>query len=87
MHETTLILSYGSVEIARILKRSLGQEAGEISGDRTRTTLSRDGETIRLTIEAEDLVSLRAGHNTWLGLATVAEESIEVTSDGSASVS
>lgn len=82
MHETTLVLSYPSVEVATIVERSLGQEAGEISGDRTEASLSRSGTDLTISIRAEDLVALRAGHNTWLGLAEVAERSLEAGPDG-----
>lgn len=81
MHDTTLVLSYSSVDAARILERSLKQEAGDITGDRTTAIVSRDGDTVQVTIEAEDLVALRAGHNTWLGLASVAEQSFEAVSE------
>lgn len=73
MHETTFSLSYPAVETATIIEQSLRQEAGEIDGDRTHATLTRSENEVTITIEAEDLIALRAGHNTWLGLVAVAE--------------
>ncbi len=59
-----------------MIERSLQQEAGEISGDRTEAQVDRDGTAITIALAADDLVALRAGHNTWLGLAEVAENTI-----------
>ena len=73
MHESTLIFEYGSSDRAAIVERSVAQEVGEISGDRTAARIERVGRTLTLTIDAADLVALRAGHNTWLSLVEVAE--------------
>ena len=77
MHETTFHLSYSSPETATIVERSIRQEVGEIDGDRSEATITRSDETVTISIVAEDLVALRAGHNTWLGLAQVAEETLD----------
>lgn len=77
MHETTLSFSYDAAAIASTVRRSLRQEAGAISGDRTEATVSGADRTVTITIRAEDLVALRAGQNTWLGLAEVAERTID----------
>ena len=76
MHETTLTLSYSSPETAAVIERAIGQEAGDIASDRSRATVSRSADTVVISIVAEDLVSLRAGHNTWLGLVEVAEKTV-----------
>lgn len=81
MHETTLSLSYDSTTVASTVLRSLRQEAGVISGDRTEATVSGADRTVTITIRAEDLVALRAGQNTWLGLADVAERTIDAVPD------
>ncbi|MFW6384720.1 MAG: KEOPS complex subunit Pcc1 [Halodesulfurarchaeum sp.] len=77
MHESTLVLEYDSPDRAAIVERSVGQEAGDIAGDRTTATVSRSGATVTVEIESADLVALRAGHNTWLGLLAVAERIAE----------
>jgi KEOPS complex subunit Pcc1 len=79
VHETTLVLEYDDPDVATIVERSVGQEIGDIQGDRTEATLSRSGGTITISIEADDLVALRAGHNTWLGLIEVAEQSADLS--------
>lgn len=76
MHETTLSLSYPTAREATIVERSLDREAGDIEGERTSATVARAGAEVTITIRSEDLVALRAGHNTWLGLAEVAERTI-----------
>jgi KEOPS complex subunit Pcc1 len=77
VHETTLSLSYESPAEAETVLQSLRQEAGTISGDRTEATVTGTDRSVTITIRAEDLVALRAGHNTWLGLAAVAERTLQ----------
>jgi len=77
VHETTLSLSYRDPATARIVERSLQQEAGSIAGDRTEARVELSGTEVTVTIRAEDLVGLRAGQNTWLGLTIVAERTID----------
>ncbi|MFB6311140.1 MAG: KEOPS complex subunit Pcc1 [Salinirussus sp.] len=72
-HVASLEFSYGSVELATRVERSLRPEIGDIEGDRATAALSRTDADLELRIEATDLVALRAGLNTWLSLATVAE--------------
>lgn len=73
VHETTLAFSYSDSDRARIVERSVRQEIGEIRGDRSAATVARNGETVTVTVEAADLIALRAGLNTWLSLVDVAE--------------
>lgn len=72
-HETVLTLEYDTSRQASTVERSLRPEVGDIEGERTRATLEREGRTVRIDIEATDLVALRAGQNTWLSLVSVAE--------------
>lgn len=72
-HETVLTFEYDSASHAAIVERSLEPEIGDIEGDRTKATLSRDDTDVVVTVEAADLVALRAGQNTWLSLVSVAE--------------
>ncbi len=48
-------------------------ELDEIADDRSRATVAREADTVTVTVRAADLVALRAGTNTWLGLVEVAE--------------
>ena len=73
VHDAVLEFEYDDARRARIVERSVSQEVGEISGDRTRATIARDGAVVAVTVLADDLVALRAGLNTWLTLISVAE--------------
>ena len=75
-HRTHLTAEYDSVDRARAIERSVRPEIDDIEGDRTTARLSRDGQRVELTVEAADLVALRAGINTWLTLRGVAERSL-----------
>jgi KEOPS complex subunit Pcc1 len=72
-HETSFSLEYDTESDAATVERSLRPEIGDIEGDRTGATLSREESVVRVDIEAADLVALRAGQNTWLSLVSVAE--------------
>ncbi|WP_135667165.1 KEOPS complex subunit Pcc1 [Halorhabdus rudnickae] len=74
-HEAVLTFEYSDPDSARLVERSVAREIGEIGGDRTRTRIGRVDNTLTLTVEAADLIALRAGLNTWTGLVAVAEES------------
>lgn len=73
VHDAILEFEYAESRRARIVEQSVRQELGEISGDRTRATIERDGAVVAVTVLADDLVALRAGMNTWLTLISVAE--------------
>ncbi|MFC6862358.1 KEOPS complex subunit Pcc1 [Halomicroarcula sp. GCM10025817] len=72
-HRTVLTVEYDDTERARSVERSVRPEVGAIEGDRTTATLDREGAVLTVTVEASDLVALRAGVNTWLTLVSVAE--------------
>ncbi|MHB9288509.1 KEOPS complex subunit Pcc1 [Halobacteriales archaeon Cl-PHB] len=72
-HAADFSLSYPDAETAVRIERSVRPEVGDIQGDRTTATLDREGAELTVSIEAEDLVALRAGLNTWLTLVGVAE--------------
>ena len=73
VHEATYTFAYDSVAIATIIERSVRPEVGDIDDDRSRVQLSRSNSRIEITVEAADLVALRAASNTWLSLVAVAE--------------
>ncbi|WP_435076965.1 KEOPS complex subunit Pcc1 [Halococcus sp. AFM35] len=80
-HESSFSLEYDTESAAAAVERSLRPEVGDIEGDRTVAALSRTGGVVELDIEATDLVALRAGQNTWLSLAGVAERSLTAETD------
>jgi len=73
VHDAVVAFDYADERAARIVERGVSPEVGEISGDRTRGSVSREGATVTVEIEAADIVALRAGLNTWLTLVGVAE--------------
>ncbi|WP_178916130.1 KEOPS complex subunit Pcc1 [Natronomonas gomsonensis] len=77
MHDAELVFDYDTPEAAALIADSVGQEIGEIEGDRTTAAVSRDGCRLRIDIDADDLVALRAGLNTWTTLIEVAERSMK----------
>jgi KEOPS complex subunit Pcc1 len=72
-HEASFCFEYDTDEEAATVEQSLEPEIGDIEGERTGATLSREGDVVQVEIEAADLVALRAGQNTWLSLVGVAE--------------
>lgn len=73
-HRTVFTLEYDEPRIARIIERSLAEEVGQIDDARAKTALSRQQNIVTITVDAADLVALRAAVNTWLSLVSVAEE-------------
>jgi len=80
-HQAVLAFDYPSSSLAATVKRSVSLEAGDIEGDRTRASVEREGATLRVTVDAADLIALRAGCNTWLSLVDVAEQCAGVESN------
>ena len=76
-HAAELRYEYGSGDAAALVAGAVRQEVGEIDGDRSAATVSRDGAAVRVDVGADDLVALRAGLNTWSSLVEVAERSLE----------
>jgi KEOPS complex subunit Pcc1 len=72
-HTADLVFDYDSTETAVLVERSVRQEIGEIEGDRTTASLTREGAELTVHVDAADLVALRAGINTWSTLVEVAE--------------
>ncbi len=76
MHAAELVFTYDTTEAATLVADAVGQEVGEIEGDRTRVTVRRDGASFVVDVSADDLVALRAGLNTWSTLVEVAERAV-----------
>ena len=73
-HESTLVFEYADATSAERVAAAIGPEEDDIEGDRTTATLAVEGTRLELAIEADDLVALRAGLNTWCSLVGVAEQ-------------
>ena len=76
-HAATLTFRYPDSDAAGLVAAAVSQEVGEIDGDRSAATVSRDGAAVRVDVGADDIVALRAGLNTWSSLVEVAERSLE----------
>ena len=77
-HTAELRFSYETSAEATLVADAVSREVGEIEGDRSRAGLTREARTVTVTIDADDLVALRAGINTWGTLLEVAERAIAV---------
>jgi KEOPS complex subunit Pcc1 len=73
-NEAVLSFVYDDADSARRIERAIRPEVGDIDGDRSAVTVTRDGAELELMVTATDLVALRAGLNTWCSLVTVAED-------------
>jgi KEOPS complex subunit Pcc1 len=72
-HEAVLEFSFEDERRARTVERGVRPEVGAIAGDRATATLDREDTTVTVTVEADDLVALRAGINTWSTLVSVGQ--------------
>lgn len=72
-HDASLRFEYDRECCTRHVERSIRPELDELADERSRASISREGRTLSVRIEAEDLVALRAAMNTWLTLLEVAE--------------
>jgi KEOPS complex subunit Pcc1 len=73
VHTAALVFRYDTPRAAALVADAIRQEAGEIDGGRSSATVRREGEEVQVDIDADDLVALRAGLNTWQTLVEVAE--------------
>jgi KEOPS complex subunit Pcc1 len=72
-HDAVYVFEYADTDRAARIAESVGREVGEIDDERSRADISREGDRVTVTVEASDLVALRAATNTWLGLVDTAE--------------
>ena len=59
------------------IHESLKPELQAAPSDRSKIELKTEGGLLKLFIEAEDIISLRAALNTWLRLVKIAEEMLD----------
>ncbi|SEQ52023.1 KEOPS complex subunit Pcc1 [Natrinema salaciae] len=76
-HDATLEFDYETASRAELVAESVAREIGEIDDERSHTTLERDGSRVRIGIDADDVVALRAALNTWFTLVDVAERTAD----------
>jgi KEOPS complex subunit Pcc1 len=73
MHSLLVEIELGP--LARPVYESMRPETQVfVPPERSRVSLGQEGELLRLSVAAEDLVSLRAAVNTWLRLIRISEE-------------
>ena len=77
-HTAVLSFEYDSPERTHRVERAISPERGDIDDDRSRASLCRTGRILEVSIEARDVVALRAALNTWFSLVTVAERAGDV---------
>jgi KEOPS complex subunit Pcc1 len=82
VHTAELSFEYRSPAAAALIEDAVAVEVGEIDGDRATASVRRRGGTLRIEIDADDLVALRAGLNTWETLVEVAERAVGAGRDG-----
>lgn len=66
--------SYDSAKRASCVFNSLEPEIGGVDDDRATAAVTREGDTVEITVEAADLTALRAGTTSWSRLLVVAEQ-------------
>jgi KEOPS complex subunit Pcc1 len=71
-HEAVIRFPHESASRARTVTDSVRRELGQIPGRRTTASVTREGSTVRVMLEADDLAALRAGTFTWCGLIEAA---------------
>ena len=80
-HSAAVTARYPDDDAAAVVAAAVSREVGEIDGDRSAATVRRDGTAVHVDIEADDLVALRAGLDTWQTLLEVAERGLEAGRD------
>ena len=70
----TLSVEFELGRLAQPAFESLRPELQAIPSERSKVSLELSGDTLKLFVVAEDVVSLRAAINTWLRLIKIAED-------------
>lgn len=73
-HTASLSFAYADEHRAQIVERSVVVEVGDIDDPRSQARVAREGDAVEVTVEATDLVALRAGINSWTRMVGVAEK-------------
>lgn len=76
VHTVFIELEFGP--LAGKVHEALKPELRASPSDRSTISLAVEGSLLKLFIEAEDVISLRAAINTWLRLIKIAEEMVNI---------
>ncbi len=74
----TIFVEFELGPLARKAYEALRPELQASPSERSRVELTEEGGLLKLFVEAEDIVSLRAAVNTWLRLVRIAEEMLTI---------
>lgn len=74
MRTHTLSVEFDLGLRARLVYDSLEPELQEIPSERSKVSLEVSGDVLKLSVAAEDIVSMRAAVNTWLRLIRISED-------------
>ena len=77
-HSATLSFVYPDEASARTVAAAVAVEQDELDDDRAGAAVARTDRAVEITVDASDLVALRAGINSWTRLVDVAERADEV---------
>lgn len=70
----TLSVEFELGQAAKPVFDALRPELQALPSERSKVSLEQSGDTLKLFVVAEDVVSLRAAINTWLRLIKIAED-------------
>jgi KEOPS complex subunit Pcc1 len=70
----TLLVEFELGRLTQPVFESLRPELQALPSERSKVSLEQSGDTLKLFVVAEDIVSLRAAINTWLRLIKIAED-------------
>jgi KEOPS complex subunit Pcc1 len=76
--EILLSVDFPSSKIARTIFSSVAPETQQTPGYRSFTKLEADGHTLKMRVQAQDLVALRAASNSFLRFIAASFRAIEV---------
>ncbi|TMI08936.1 hypothetical protein E6H34_03895 [Candidatus Bathyarchaeota archaeon] len=76
--EILLSIDFPSTRIARTIFSSVAPETQQTPGYRSSTKLETSGRALRMRIQAQDLVALRAASNSFLRFIAASFRAIEV---------
>ncbi|UWG49866.1 Subunit of KEOPS complex [Halalkaliarchaeum sp. AArc-CO] len=77
-HSATLSFIYPDEASASTVAAAVAVEQGELDDDRAGAAVALRDRTVEVTVDASDLVALRAGINSWTRLVDIAERTDEV---------
>ena len=73
IHSATLSFVYPDEASACVVADAVAVEQDELDDDRAGAAVALRDRTVEVTVDASDLVALRAGINSWTRLVDVAE--------------